>query len=331
MRLVKRAAASFVRMALWKRALLSFVLVLFAAVAVAPAAGPPRAIGRGVRIAGVNVSGLDAGQASQQIAARFGTPLRFRIGKKRWSVSTSRLGLVVGVDDAVSRAFSADGGDDVDVPVVVDKKKVRRYVAALDERFGVPVQDAKLVGLVDGRPSISDSKWGRAVRRGTMTAAITRTLKTRIRPALPLVMKPLKPTITRARFGPVVVIHRGSNRLDLFAGARPVRTFRIATGQAQYPTPTGLWHIVDMQRNPWWRPPDSDWARGLNPIPPGPGNPLGTRWMGLSAPGVGIHGTPDAASIGYSASHGCIRMFIPDATWLFDHVRIGAPVLIVST
>jgi len=76
-------------------------------------------------------------------------------------------------------------------------------------------------------------------------------------------------------------------------------------------------------------PPDSDWARGLKPIPPGPGNPLGTRWMGLTAPGVGIHGTPDAASIGYSASHGCIRMFIPDATWLFDHVRIGTSVLIV--
>jgi L,D-transpeptidase ErfK/SrfK len=85
-----------------------------------------------------------------------------------------------------------------------------------------------------------------------------------------------------------------------------------------------------MQMNPWWRPPDSAWARGLKPIPPGPGNPLGTRWMGLSAPGVGIHGTPDAASIGYSASHGCIRMYIPDATWLFDHVQLGTPVLIVD-
>ena len=53
--------------------------------------------------------------------------------------------------------------------------------------------------------------------------------------------------------------------------------------------------------------------------------------MGLTAPGVGIHGTPDAASIGYSASHGCIRMLISDATWLFDHVSIGTPVLIVDS
>ena len=60
-----------------------------------------------------------------------------------------------------------------------------------------------------------------------------------------------------------------------------------------------------------------------------PGNPLGTRWMGISAPGVGLHGTPDAASVGYSASHGCIRMRIPDAEWLFVHVRVGSPVWII--
>jgi lipoprotein-anchoring transpeptidase ErfK/SrfK len=52
--------------------------------------------------------------------------------------------------------------------------------------------------------------------------------------------------------------------------------------------------------------------------------------MGLTAPLVGIHGTPDAASIGYSASHGCIRMYIPDADWLFERVDLGTPVLILA-
>jgi L,D-transpeptidase ErfK/SrfK len=85
-----------------------------------------------------------------------------------------------------------------------------------------------------------------------------------------------------------------------------------------------------MWKNPWWYPPASPWAQGLKPVPPGPGNPLGTRWMGLTAPGVGIHGTPDSGSIGYSVSHGCIRMLIPDAEWLFDHVVIGTPVFIVA-
>jgi lipoprotein-anchoring transpeptidase ErfK/SrfK len=53
--------------------------------------------------------------------------------------------------------------------------------------------------------------------------------------------------------------------------------------------------------------------------------------MGLSAPGVGIHGTPQDGSIGYSLSHGCIRMHIPEAEWLFEHVDVGTPVFIVST
>ena len=85
-----------------------------------------------------------------------------------------------------------------------------------------------------------------------------------------------------------------------------------------------------MQVDPWWRPPDSDWAAGAEPIPPGPGNPLGTRWMGLSAPAVGIHATSDPGSIGTYASHGCIRMYVSDAEWLFDQVSIGTPVFIVS-
>ena len=68
--------------------------------------------------------------------------------------------------------------------------------------------------------------------------------------------------------------------------------------------------------------------RGNSGLPPGPGNPLGTRWMGISSPGVGIHGTDDPASIGYSVSHGCIRMQVPSAEWLFAHVTVGTTVFI---
>ena len=328
---MKRVAVSFVRMALWKRAVLSLVLFLAAAIAIAPSAGSPRTIPNGVRLAGINVSGLDAGQARQQISAHFGAPLRFRFGERRWSVAPERLGAVVALEDAVGEALRADGGDDVDVRVDVDRAKVRRYVDGLQERFGFAAEDAHIAGLVEGRPEIADSKWGIEVRRRTMVVGITRMLRTRIRPRIPVVTKTLKPTLTLANFGPVIVIHRGSNRLALFNGESAWRSFRVATGTSKYPTPTGTFSIVDMQRNPWWRPPDSDWAKGLKPIPPGPGNPLGTRWMGLTAPGVGIHGTPDPASIGYSASHGCIRMLIPEATWLFDNVRLGTPVLIVDT
>ena len=84
------------------------------------------------------------------------------------------------------------------------------------------------------------------------------------------------------------------------------------------------------ERDPTWNPPPSDWAKDAVAIPPGPGNPLGTRWMGLSVYAVGIHGTPNAASLGYSASHGCIRMAIPEAEWLFEQVEVGTKVYIVS-
>jgi lipoprotein-anchoring transpeptidase ErfK/SrfK len=125
------------------------------------------------------------------------------------------------------------------------------------------------------------------------------------------------------------VINRGKNLLSLYDGTKLRHQFRVATGQSAYPTPAGRFHIVVKWRNPWWYPPAASWAAGESPAPPGPGNPLGTRWMGLSAPGVGIHGTPKPESIGYSMSHGCIRMLIPQAEWLFDHVGIGTTVFIV--
>jgi lipoprotein-anchoring transpeptidase ErfK/SrfK len=128
----------------------------------------------------------------------------------------------------------------------------------------------------------------------------------------------------------VIVIRRESKGLFLYERGRLVRRLGVATGTWEYPTPLGTFAVVDKQYNPWWYPPSSEWARGLEPVPPGPGNPLGTRWMGLSVYGVGIHGTPDAASIGYSASHGCIRMHIWDAEWLFERVELGTPVVIVS-
>jgi lipoprotein-anchoring transpeptidase ErfK/SrfK len=163
-----------------------------------------------------------------------------------------------------------------------------------------------------------------------MREAIGRLLRDGTRAPLHLVTRRVRAKRTVASFGPVIVVTRGANTLRLYRGSRLVREFRVATGQAVYPTPAGIWRIVNMQRDPWWYPPTYDeWAKGLKPVPPGPGNPLGTRWMGLDAPGVGIHGTDAPASIGYSASHGCIRMQVPDAEWLFEHVRVGTPVVIL--
>ena len=155
-------------------------------------------------------------------------------------------------------------------------------------------------------------------------------LATHLRDPIPLEFVIQKPRVVNAKLGSTVVILRDSKRLLFYSKEKLVQRFGIATGQSSYPTPTGDFEITTMQRDPWWNPPPSDWAANSDPVPPGPGNPLGTRWMGISSPYVGIHGTPDAASIGYSASHGCIRMRIEDAEWLFQRVDVGTPVFILS-
>jgi lipoprotein-anchoring transpeptidase ErfK/SrfK len=308
------------------------VLVALALGVTAPAAGPSTiVIANGVRIAGVPVGGMTSEPARERLRARFAQPVAFAYGQRRWRTRPWKLGAGAAVDEALGRALRAPAGEDVALRVYVSEHAVRRYARSLAERFSRPPESARLAGLVGLAPTITRDRPGIAVRTRAMERTIARALRTgeRGRP-LPLLVRMVEPKVTREKFGPVIVIRRESKALYLYDGSRLVRTFGVATGQSQYPTPLGLFNVVDKQLHPWWRPPDSDWAKGLDPIPPGPGNPLGTRWMGLSAPGVGIHGTPDAASIGYSASHGCIRMRIPDAEWLFGQVTWGTPVYIVS-
>ena len=126
-----------------------------------------------------------------------------------------------------------------------------------------------------------------------------------------------------------IVIDRSERKLYLYDGDTLLRTYSVAVGQPRYPTPTGTFRIMSKVYDPAWTPPPSPWADGLEPVPPGPGNPLGTRWMGLSAPHVGIHGTYQGWSIGTAASHGCIRMHIRDVEDLFERVYVGTPVEIV--
>ena len=107
--------------------------------------------------------------------------------------------------------------------------------------------------------------------------------------------------------------------------------FPVATGQAIYPTPRGRFHIVVKWKNPWWYPPTYDaWAAGPSPVPPGPGQPARHALDGpLRARRRHPRHATSPGSIGYSASHGCIRMQVPDAEWLFDHVDVGTTVFIV--
>jgi lipoprotein-anchoring transpeptidase ErfK/SrfK len=289
---------------------------------------PAAVIADGVTIAGVDVGGLSPEEAHALVRTSVDSPLTLLFQTTTLEPTPASLGATFYVQGAVDRARRAAPGEDVELVVRVRGEKVRAYVAKVAKRFDRRAIDSQLF-LRGTRPFVTRGKPGRSVDRPGATRSIVAALTENERSAIRLSARPVKQRVTRGNFGPVIVIRRGSNRLHLYRGMQPWRTFGVATGQSQYPTPLGRWRIVVKWKNPWWYPPDSDWAKDEEPIPPGPGNPLGTRWMGLSAAAVGIHGTPDAASIGYSASHGCIRMQISDAEWLFERVSIGTTVFIV--
>jgi lipoprotein-anchoring transpeptidase ErfK/SrfK len=293
-----------------------------------PKPGPER-LPQGVTIGGIHVGGLSPDAAYAVVRASFRSPLVLTIGAHKATVSPAGLGAVAYAKAAVAHARGAKPGTAVPLGVSVHGSAVRTLVDSLGKRFDREPVDAKIL-LRDLQPFITEGAPGKELGRRDALATILEALRENRRTGIELPFEDVKQKISRASFGPVIVIHRGSNHLFLYKGMKPWHVFGVATGQTVYPTPLGRFQIVVKWKNPWWYPPNSPWAKGAKPIPPGPGNPLGTRWMGLSAPGVGIHGTPDPASIGYSASHGCIRMFIPQAEWLFNHVEIGTPVYIVA-
>jgi lipoprotein-anchoring transpeptidase ErfK/SrfK len=285
-------------------------------------------IAEGVKIGKVEVGGMTPAEARAIVQARFGETLAVRFGQATLSVSPTRLGATARVRLAVDQARRAVPYARVPLFVNLRAGGVSRYVKALARRFDRPARDAELSSLRRLRPWITKERAGKQLRQRSAVRRIVAALRTHER-TVRIRATRVEPRITRARYGPIVVIRRESKRLHLYRGMRLWKVFGVATGQSSYPTPIGRFSIVTMQRHPWWYPPDADWARGEEPVPPGPGNPLGTRWMGLSVSGVGMHGTPDPASIGYSASHGCIRMRISEAEWLFNRVRLGTPVFIV--
>ncbi len=282
----------------------------------------------GVTIGGIHVGGLSPAAAFAVVRAAFGSELALTLGDHKVAVRPAALGAVAYAKTAVARARSAKAGTAVQLGVRVDGRAVRRLVESLGKRFDRDPVDSTLL-LRNLRPFVTKGLPGKKLDRQAAIVSILHALRENRRTEVALPYEDTPQQVSRATFGPVIVIRRTSNKLLLYNGMKPWRTFTVATGQAIYPTPLGRFEIQVRWKDPWWYPPNSPWAQGAKPIPPGPGNPLGTRWMGISSPGVGIHGTPDPASLGYSASHGCIRMAIPSAEWLFDHVEVGTPVYIV--
>lgn len=133
-----------------------------------------------------------------------------------------------------------------------------------------------------------------------------------------------QPAQPAAEIKRTIVVSLVDHKLALVENGKVVRIYRVAVGKASTPSPTGTYTIADRVENPTY------FHQG-KVIQPGPGNPVGDRWMGLSRHGYGIHGTNVPSSVGKAASHGCIRLGKADIEDLFSRVQVGDPVELVNT
>jgi lipoprotein-anchoring transpeptidase ErfK/SrfK len=252
-------------------------------------------------------------------------------GMVQEAIDRSREGTIF---DRVTRyAGGGEVNDNLEPRVDYDKGAVKQFVNQLAEELNQDPVDASVIP--DGsRLAKQPGEAGRALQKRETTEAINEAAQSpgRDQP-VEAVVQQTKPDVTTKdlanAYPRYIYIDRGSFSLTLYDHLKRVKTYTIAVGQAGYDTPTGLYNLQSKEVNPTWHVPDSDWAGSLagQDIPPGPGNPLVARWMGI-IDGAGIHGTDDPGSLGSAASHGCIRMGVSDVIDLYDRVEVGDPVYI---
>jgi len=311
-------------------------------------------IAPGITVSGVDVGGMERAAAREKLRAEVAEPLQeplvARYRGRRFTLTPERARVTVdverSVDAAVSRSrrgnfvsrslrgLSGHTVDaDLEVNVDYDRGAVSALVKRVRERLDKPAVDADVNISTSGIETESSRRGlevntralSRSVRRKLVSATAERRVTIRARK-----LKPQTTTDELAdKYSSVIVVDRGAFTLRLYENLEPAQDYTIAVGQAGYETPTGLYDIQTKQVNPYWNVPTSGWAGSLagQTIPPGPSNPLKSRWMGIYN-GAGIHGTDDIGSLGTAASHGCIRMAVPDVEALYERVDIGTPVYV---
>jgi lipoprotein-anchoring transpeptidase ErfK/SrfK len=302
---------------------------------------PSERIASGITVAGVDVSGLTVDEAAQRLEGTYGPRLQTDILAQAADVTFAlkAADAKVAPDWQLSARRALYAGRAVptpatDVPLAVahDQDAVRKYVDAIDKRLTRPARDSKLK-ITLRRVRVTHSRPGRDINATELTKQVGASLDD---PRLPRVFKPkllvVKPKLDpeKLRHSTVITIQQSTFTLRLFKNLKVRKTYKVAVGQPQFPTPRGRFAIQNKQVNPTWSVPNSPWAGELAGTTVTGGsatNPLKARWMGI-ANGVGIHGTGEDGSIGTRASHGCIRMHVSDVVDLFPRVPVGTPVLI---
>lgn len=315
--------------------------------------------GRADRILpGITVDGVQVGRMTRaeaiaavraQTSVRLGSELRVRVGGRTWNATARDLGVranVAGaVDEAlaisrsmsmVSRVYHRLSDEPVQRSVSIGWRygegRVNTFVKDIAHDVAVTPVNAG-VSLEGTQLHFQHAKPGRALKSDLAVEQVLTALQgsgSSGGTTLDLATKPVAPKVRDDELGTTIVIDKTTNELTLYQGFELDRRYSVATAIAPYETPSGAWTIINKAENPTWTNPAPDtWGADLPlTIPPGPGNPLGTRALYLNAPGIRIHGTYDSDSIGTHASHGCIRMNIDDVEEIYPLVPIGAKVLV---
>lgn len=310
-------------------------------------------VAAGVRVAGVEIGGLRATAARRRLATTLGAQLRqpLRLVSGSWSLTIDRAHAGVGleldgmVDEAVvdSRRGSLDDrllralrgrrlSASVALRAQVSPRALDRVVARVARALDRPARSARALPTAR-RLRVVASREGRTVERAAFRAILRAALLDLSVRTVAVPTRSVRPRVStsqlRERFPAYLLVDRAHFRLRLYRHLRLVHTYRIAVGRAGLETPAGLYRINDRQVDPAWHVPLSAWAGSLagQVIPPGPSDPLKARWLGFHD-GAGIHGTDELGSIGTAASHGCIRMAVPDVIQLYPLVPLGTPIYV---
>jgi lipoprotein-anchoring transpeptidase ErfK/SrfK len=311
-------------------------------------------IADGVTVGGVAVGGMDEAEAKQAVSHHLLGPLRhsLRVGYdgESWTLDGTSLKVHADLDAAVEEALddSREGGfpgrlvryvtgGDLDKQISADvtysRSAINRFVRKVAHAVDREAQDAtveptaeslEVVPAKNGR-KLRDNLLTRQLRAAVLNAGADHEISARTHYT--------KPEVTTkevaAAYPSYLTLDRANFTLRLWEDLKLAKTYTVAVGQEGLETPEGLYHIQEKEENPTWHVPESDWAGSLagQDIPPGPSNPIKARWMGIFE-GAGIHGTEETYSLGSAASHGCVRMAIPDVEELYDLVEVGTPIYI---
>lgn len=312
-------------------------------------------IAEGISVGGVPLGGLTGAQArarlERDLLPRLQAPIRVHHDKSTWTLGPREAGIATDLDATIADALSRsrDGGllrrtwrsltggrirAAIEPEVTYSKRAVVRLLDHVRRGIERPAVDAKLTYTTAGLTE-TDGRTGLEVRASTLHREIRAAIVSASAPRRFVAhTRKVQPKVTRTRLAkanPIVLIaDRASFKLRVYKNLEHDKTYPIAVGAAGYDTPAGLYKIANKAINPAWTVPNSDWAGDLagKVIPGGvPENPLKSRWLGIYD-GVGIHGTSDRASIGSSASHGCLRMLVEDVEDLYPRVPVGTPIYI---